>query len=337
MHDTGLILDAESIIDLKTLSNNAEKAGFHSVWSTELYRTSFQQISFAAQETNKIKLGTAVSLAFTRSPLITALTALDIDEQTNGRFILGLGTGAKYTNEKYHGVHYGKPVKRIKEYIEILRHYISSSHKDKNYKYEGEYYQLNTKGYKRAFKPEREDIDIYLAGIGSNMIKACGEIADGYIGHVVCSYDYLKDNVIPALNSGFHISESNKENFKKCTIITCAVSDNTDKAIHDVKGTIGLYATVKTYREPFLLHGYEKDLKNIRDAYFSNNIEKLIESVPDEMVNTFAIVSDEKHFLEKLEKYRNLIDLPILSVPHYYIDYKDVLKYQNSLFKIFSR
>ena len=99
MHNTGLILDAESINDLKTLSIKAENVGFHSVWATELYRTSFQQIASTAQNTTKIRLGTAVSLAFTRSPLITALNSLDIDELSNGRFILGLGTGAKYTNE----------------------------------------------------------------------------------------------------------------------------------------------------------------------------------------------------------------------------------------------
>ena len=335
MHDTGLILDAEALIDLKTLSLNAEKAGFHSVWSTELYRTSFQQITIAGQTTEKINLGTAVSLAFTRSPLITALTALDIDEITDGRFILGLGTGAKYTNEKYHGVFYGKPVKRIKEYIEVVRNLIGSSHKGNNYEFDGEYYQINTKGYKRAFKPVRDKIPIYLAGIGTNMIKACGEVADGYIGHVVCSYDYLNEIVIPALNSGLESSKLNQENFKKCSIITCAVSDNIDKAALDAKATIGFYATVKTYREPFILHGYEKNLKNIRDAYFSNDINRLIDSVPDEMVDTFAIVGNKTRFIDKLNKYRDKIDLPILSVPHYFIDFKDVLQYQNNLIELF--
>jgi alkanesulfonate monooxygenase SsuD/methylene tetrahydromethanopterin reductase-like flavin-dependent oxidoreductase (luciferase family) len=142
MHNTGLILDAESINDLKTLSIKAENVGFHSVWATELYRTSFQQIASTAQNTTKIRLGTAVSLAFTRSPLITALNSLDID---------------------------------------------ASSHKNKSFEYNGDYYQINTKGYKRAFKPLRDNIDIYLAGIGTNMIRTSAEIADGYIGHVICS------------------------------------------------------------------------------------------------------------------------------------------------------
>ena len=263
MNNTGLILDAVSITDLRELSLKAEKANFHSIWATELYRTSFQQISAAASVTSKIKLGTAVSLAFTRSPLITALTAMDIDELSGGRFILGLGSGAKYTNEKYHGVDFGKPVKRIKECISLIKRYISSSHLSDSIQFDGEYYDINTKGFKRAFVPLRENIDIYLAGIGANMVQAAGEVADGYIGHVVCSNNYLDNVVIPALAKGFEISGKDRKDFTISSIITCAVSDDIDKAVLDAKATIGFYATVKTYREPFILNGFEKELENI--------------------------------------------------------------------------
>lgn len=334
MHNTGLILDAESLNELKELTLKAEKAGMHSVWSTELYRTSFQQISSTAQFTKKIKLGTAVSLAFTRSPLITALTALDIDELSGGRFILGLGTGAKYTNEKYHGISYGKPVKRIKECIQVIRHYLSSAHKGGEYEYNGEYYQIKTKGYKRAFKPKRTNIDIYLAGIGTNMIKTAAEVADGYIGHVVCTLPYLKETVLPAINEGFKISEKNTDNFKCCSIITCAVSDNIDKAVNDVKATIGFYATVKTYRQPFIMHGFEKDIEKIRKAYFNKDIKTMIRSVPDKMVDIFSVVGKKDECIDKIQKYREVLDLPILSVPHYFIDYKDVAKYQINLIEM---
>lgn len=115
MARVGLILDAENISDIVELSRNAEAAGFDSVWTTELYRTSFQQLSVAALSTDNIRLGTAVTLAFTRSPLITSLTALDLDEISKGRLILGLGSGAKRTIENFHGLTYGKPVARIRE------------------------------------------------------------------------------------------------------------------------------------------------------------------------------------------------------------------------------
>ena len=336
MHNTGLILDAESINDLKTLSIKAENANFHSVWSTELYRTALHQIAATAHNTEKIQLGTAVSLAFTRSPLITALSALDIDEISNGRFILGLGSGAKYTNEKYHGVHYGKPVQRIKECVEIIRYYISYAHTDSDYEFDGEYYKIKTKGYKRAFKPLRNKIDIYLAGIGEKMIQTSAEIADGYIGHVVCSLPYIKEVVLPSLNNGFNKSNNSKKEFTASTIITCAVSDDLDKAVLDTKATIGFYATVKTYREPFLMHGYEREIEKIRSAYFNKDIKTMINSVPDRMVDDFSVVGNKFQCVDKINKYREFIDLPILSVPHYFIDYNDVKQYQQNLIELFS-
>lgn len=336
MNNTGLILDAVSIDDLKELAVKAENANYHSVWSTELYRTSFQQISSTASVTSRIKLGTAVALAFTRSPLITALTAMDIDELSDGRFILGLGSGAKYTNEKYHGVNYGKPVKRMKELISLIRKYISSSHIPGGFQFKGEYYDINTKGYRRAFKPLRDNIDIYLAGIGANMVRTAGESADGYIGHVVCSYNYLNEVVLPAIDHGLEISGRERKEFNIASIITCAVSEDIDKAVNDAKATIGFYATVRTYREPFLLHGFEKEIEEIRKAYFENDIKKLIRSVSDKMVEVFAIVGNKDYCLEKVNEYRDYVDIPILSAPHYFIDFKHVAEYQDRLIELFT-
>ncbi|MGH7807543.1 MAG: LLM class flavin-dependent oxidoreductase, partial [Thermodesulfobacteriota bacterium] len=160
--NTGLILDAETISDLVQLAREAEDAGFDSVWATELYRTSFQQLSAAAHATMTIKLGTAAALAFVRSPLITALTALDVDEISDGRLILGLGTGAKRTNEMWHGVTHGKPVSRIKEFIGAIRLLVNGSHLNEPISYAGNYYNINTRGYHRPFKPLRTHIPIYL-------------------------------------------------------------------------------------------------------------------------------------------------------------------------------
>ena len=335
MTKSGLILDALSIQDLKDLARKAEHAGFHSIWATELYRTSFQQLSAAAEVTDKIKLGSAVALAFTRSPLITALTSLDLDEISGGRLILGLGTGAKNTNERYHGIMYGKPVKRISECVEIIRNYISSAHKEDIFKYDGEYYKLNTKGYKRAFQPMREKVPIYMAGIGRNMIQKSAEIADGYLGHVVCNLDYIKGVVKPSIDLGLSISNRNREDFIFSSIITCAISNDIEKARYAAKATIGFYATVKTYRAPFEMMGYTEQVEKIRNSYFKNDIGEMIENVSDEMVEKFAVIGDARTCRDKIERYREYLDLPILSAPHYFIDYDEVKEFQDSILSTF--
>ncbi len=335
MNGIGLILDAHNISDLAILAKQAEDHNFHSVWATELYRTSFQQLSVAAHATKKIKLGTAVALAFTRSPFITAITSMDIDEISGGRLILGLGSGAKRTNEMWHGVEHGKPVTKIKECIHIIRNVINSSHKKEDFTFEGEYFDINTKGYYRAYNPVRENVPIYLAGVGAKMTEASGQVADGYLGHVVCSQEYLKKVVIQSINNGLSNSRKNRKDFTIASIITCAISENKKEALEAAKATIAFYATVKTYEAPFKLHGFEGECKKIREAYFKRDIGTMISTVTDSMVNTFAVVGTADECREKINDYKQLIDLPILSAPHYFIDSSKVQKYQQAILNTF--
>jgi probable F420-dependent oxidoreductase len=335
--NTGLILDAETISGLVQLANEAEDADFDSVWATELYRTSFQQLSAVAQATKTIKLGTAVALAFVRSPLITALTALDLDEISDGRLILGLGTGAKRTNEMWHSITHGKPVSRIKEFIEAVRLLMSGSHLGEPISYSGDYYNISMKGYHRPFKPLREKIPIYLAGVGKYMTQAAGEVADGYLGHVVCSLRYIKDVVDKSIKAGLENSGRERRDFKVASIITCAVSNKKKEAMQAARATIAFYATVRTYEPPFKLHGFEKEAGIIREAFFRKDIKSMIQNVTDDMVSTFAVVGDADECRMQIKQYKDYLDLPILSAPHYFLDFEEVKKYQRAILETFGK
>jgi probable F420-dependent oxidoreductase len=333
--NVGLILDAESISDLAQLSKEAEDAGFDSVWATELYRTSFQQLCSAAQATTTIKLGTAVALAFVRSPLITALTALDLDEISGGRLVLGLGTGARRTNEMWHSITHGKPVRRIKEVIEVIRLLMRKSYGGEPISYSGHYYNISTKGYDRPFKPLRTNIPIYLAGVGRYMAQAAGEVADGYLGHVVCSLKYIKDVVSKSISAGLENSVRDRKDFKIASIVTCAISNKNKEAMRAARATIAFYATVRTYEPPFKLHGFEKQAAIIREAFFKRDIESMIQNVTDDMVNTFAVVGDAHECRMRIRQYKDYLDLPILSAPHYFLDFEEVKEYQRAILETF--
>ena len=337
MSRVGLILDAEKISDIVDLSKKAESAGFDSIWTTELYRTSFEQLSVAAHSTDNINLGTAVALAFVRSPLITSLTALDLDEISNGRMILGLGSGAMRTNENFHGIKYGKPVARIRECIELIRLITGSFNKKEPLIYEGEYYGINLRGYHRPFKPIREKIPIYLAGIGGYMTQAAAELADGYLGHVVCSLKYLREVLSQSIKSGLEKSKRDLKSFQRASIICCAVSKNKGDAMRAVRGTIAFYSTVRTYQSPFLLHGFEKETQRVREAYFKGDVESMLSHVTDEMVNSFSVFGDAEECRKRIDEYRNYIDLPILSAPHYFLDFQEVRQLQYNIFEAFGR
>ncbi|HVY55233.1 MAG TPA: LLM class flavin-dependent oxidoreductase [Thermodesulfobacteriota bacterium] len=337
MKPVGLILDAEKISDIAALARKAEDAGFDSVWATELYRTSFQQLTVAARATSRIRLGTAVALAFVRSPLITSLTALDLDEISNGRLLLGLGTGAKRTNEMWHGITHGKPVTRIKELIEVLRLLTSGIHGARPVQFKGEYYEINTGGYRRPFEPVRGRIPVYLAGVGGRMCRAAGETADGYLGHVVCSLGYLNEVVTKEIEAGLAASGRKRSDFEAASIITCAISNDRKRAMHAARATIAFYATVRTYEPPFKLHGFEKETARIREAFLKGDVDSMIKNVTDDMVGTYAVVGDKAECREKIEEYRELIDLPVLSAPHYFLDFEEVKEYQAAILETFGR
>lgn len=337
MEPTGLILDAETISELVGLAKGAEDAMFDSVWTTELYRTSFGQLSAVAQATKRIKLGTAVALAFVRSPFITALTALDMDEVSNCRLILGLGTGAKRTNEMWHGIAYGRPVPRIKECIEVVRLIINKSHLGDPILYEGDYYKINTRGYHRPIKPLRFEIPIYLAGVGKYMTQVAAEVADGYLGHVVCSLGYTKDVLSASIKAGLARSQRRREDFRVSSIITCAVSKDKKEAKRAAQATIAFYATVRTYEPPFRMHGFGKETQRIREAFFKGDIKSMIENVSDDMVRTFAVIGDADECRRGVGEYRRYVDLPILSAPHYFLDFEEVKEYQKTILDTFGR
>ncbi|MER3446234.1 MAG: LLM class flavin-dependent oxidoreductase [Candidatus Dadabacteria bacterium] len=337
MNRTGLILDAKTISDLVKLAKEAEDAMFDSVWTTELYRTTFGQLSAVAQSTNRINLGTAVALAFVRSPFITALTALDIDEISNGRLVLGLGTGAKRTNEMWHGIAHGRPVARIKECIDVIRLIISKSHLGEPILYDGNYYKINTRGYHRPFEPLRSRIPIYLAGVGRYMTQAAAEVSDGYLGHVVCSLGYIKDVLSASIKAGLARSQRKRGDFIVSSIITCAISNDKKGAKRAAQATIAFYATVRTYEPPFRMHGFERETGRIREAFFRRDIKSMIENVTDDMVRTFAVVGDADECRRRIDEYREYVDLPILSAPHYFLDFEQVKEYQNAILETFGK
>jgi alkanesulfonate monooxygenase SsuD/methylene tetrahydromethanopterin reductase-like flavin-dependent oxidoreductase (luciferase family) len=225
----------------------------------------------------------------------------------------------------------------MREFIRVLRLLTGGAHGAKPVEYKGEYYDINLRGYRRPFVPVRERIPVYLAGVGGRMCRAAGETADGYLGHVVCSLRYLNEVVTKEIEAGLKASGRKRSDFVAASIITCAISNDKRRAMHAARATIAFYATVKTYEPPFRLHGFEKETARIREAFLRGDADSMIKHVTDDMIGTFAVVGDAVECRKKIDEYRKLIDLPVLSAPHYYIDFEEVSEYQVSLLEAFGK
>src|SRR3990172_12030857 len=157
--------------DIARLARLAEDAGFDTLWAAEMSHEPFLPLAAAATSTSRIGLGTSIALAFVRSPWVTALSALDLDVLSCGRFILGLGTGLKRLNERWHGVAYGKPTPHIRECIKVIRLITERAHTGEPIRFSGHYYDVDIQGWQRPLAPVRERIPIYLAGVREGMIR----------------------------------------------------------------------------------------------------------------------------------------------------------------------
>ena len=176
----------DSPVDLAEQASSAEAAGIDCIWTPELFRSSVTQATWLAAKTEKVGIGTGIAWAFTRSAFILAVTALDIDEMSGGRFRLGLGAGVSRLNETWHSVDYGKPAPHLRETIEATRLIMEKAPTGEPIRYEGEYRTSTSRagsghtsrsaiGYRSTPPPCSE-----------GMCRMAGDVADGLIGHPMC-------------------------------------------------------------------------------------------------------------------------------------------------------
>ena len=191
----------------------AEAAGIEGIWAIELYRSTITQATWLASQTESIGIGTGITWAFTRSPFLLAVSALDIDEMSGGRFRLGLGAGVKRLNERWHGVEYGRPAPHLRETVEATRLIMESANAGAPIRYEGTYHDIDIKGWTRPHPAQRDKVPIYVAAVGEGMARMAGDVADGALGHLICSTRWLEEVMVPNIEKGLARSGRERSSF----------------------------------------------------------------------------------------------------------------------------
>src|SRR5437588_5115398 len=197
--DVGIVVGGE-LGQIESLAQGAEDAGFESVWVAETARTAFIPAALACRATERITVGTAVALAFPRSPAITAMCARDLAELSGGRFILGLGSQVKRVNEERFGVPFEHPAPKMGEYIEAVRE-VLRAFEGRAPRHEGRFYRITMAPFPGA-GPAPGRVPIYLAAVNERMAEQAGRVADGISGHPMNSPEYVSKVVVPAIERG---------------------------------------------------------------------------------------------------------------------------------------
>jgi probable F420-dependent oxidoreductase len=319
--------------EIARLASQAEDAGFDALWAPEMSHEPFLPLAAAAASTSRIRLGTSIALAFVRSPWVTALSALDMDLLSGGRFTLGLGTGLKRLNERWHGVAYGKPTPHIRECVQVVRLIIENAHLGQPIRFSGQYYDLDIQGWQRPYAPQRQRIPIFLAGVREGMIRTAAEVADGLLGHAIYSLPWVRQTVLPAVARGLAQAGRERGKFHLCLSVCCAVGKDRAAARRAAAATVAFYATVKTY-EP-LFTAFPSEYRRIQEAALRDDTSAMVDAVSEPMVDAFAVAGSPEEARRQMEAYAELADSICLAPPDQLIDPAETEAYRQALLATF--
>jgi F420-dependent oxidoreductase-like protein len=298
------------------LIKEAESLGFDSVWTAEAYGSdSITPLCWIGAQTTKIRLGTAIMQMPARTPAMTAMTAMTLDALSGGRFILGLGPSGPQVVEGWHGVPYGKPLTRTREYIQIIKKILA---REGPLEFKGEEYQIpytgpGASGLGKPLKSilhGRKDIPIFTASINPKGIVTSAQVSDGVIP-VWMNPDRM-DLLEPHIQEGLAKSPGKKrEDFAIAPFVTCVLSDDADRARMPVKGMLALYiggmgARGKNFYNDYAKRlGYEAEAVKIQDLYLDGKKAEAMAAVPDKLVDEIALVGPAAKIKDRLAAWKS--------------------------------
>lgn len=306
----------ETLEELVAAGRAAEEAGATTLWVPELHRSATVSAAALAAGTSSARVGTAIALAFTRSPMITALEALDLDELAGGRFVLGVGSGVKRLNEDWHNARWGKPVAHLRETVAAVRHFVAHAADGTPMTLEGEYEPLRIRGYQRPFPQVRREIPVYVAGMGPAMTRLAGEIGQGWISHELCSPAWLAERSLPPLLEGLEKSGRNRSDLDVVVSACCSVDPDPAVARRRSAGTAGFYASVRTYADFFAFHDLAEDQEKVIEAFRAGaGADYLGEAVSPRMTDALTLTGTFDQVAERIAAYAGVADSIKLTPP----------------------
>jgi probable F420-dependent oxidoreductase len=302
--------------DLKGITDYARKVesmGFDCLWSSETQHDPFLPLAVAASATSRITLGTAIAVAFPRSPMILAHIAWDLQAASDGRFILGLGTQVKGHNERRFSVPWGSPGPKLREVVLALRAIWECWQNGTPLNFRGEFYRFDL--MTPFFNPgpiTHPRIPIFIAGVNQYMCRLAGELCDGLHVHPFHSPKYLREYALPAVEEGLRKSGRKRGDIQLTSSIFVIMGDTEHElaqARQFVKQQIAFYASTRTYEPVLAAHGWQDLTPKLHRKSVEGDWQGMAELISDEMLDAYAITGTYGDLAEKVKnRYGGLLD-----------------------------
>ena len=313
----------ETPFDIATVAEDArllEELGYDGIVFEETKDDPYVVMGLAAAATTRLKIGTAIAMAFPRSPTITALSAWTLQKLSRGRFTLGLGSQVKGHIERRYGMTWSPPGPWMREYVRALRAVWDCWQNGTPLDFRGEHYNLSL--MVPLFNPgpiEHPRIPVHLAAVNTYMCEVAGEVADGLRPHPVCTPKYIREVMLPHVRKGAARAARDLAGFRVAMKILIATAPDraalADK-IRDVRARIAFYASTPAYFAAFQVHGLDDLANELKVLSKAQRWEEMPKYISDEVLNTYAVVGTYDEIADKLiERYGDFASSVEFSIP----------------------
>jgi F420-dependent oxidoreductase-like protein len=298
------------------LAHEADRLGYHSVWTSEAYGSdAVTPMAWIAATTRQINVGSAIMQMPARSPAATAMTVATLDILSECRALLGLGTSGPQVSEGWHGQPWGKPLARTREYVEIVRTILRREHALEHH---GLHYDIPFTGegatglgkpLKLIVSPLRPRVPIYLAAIGPKNVALAAEIADGWLP-IFFSPERFSDVHLSALEEGFATRGGRPDGWDLAPLVPVLVDDDVQACRDLLKPLLALYIggmgsrDQNFYNRLARRYGFEDDAMTIQELYLDGKKGEAAMAVPDALVDEIALVGDRHRIADRLAAWR---------------------------------
>lgn len=305
-YEKGLHLAAEA-------ARTAETLGFDGLWTAETQHDAFLPLVLAAEHTRRIQLGTAIAVAFARSPTELAYTAWDLQSLSQGRFILGLGTQVKAHIERRFGMPWDSPTVRLREMILGMRALWNTWQTGAKLNFRGEFYKLTLMA--PFFNPgpiEHPHIPIFIAGVNKGLCQLAGELCEGFHVHPFHSTRYLREVTLPNIAIGLEKNGRTRADMQLSSsifVITGQTPAETDAARQAVRAQIAFYASTPSYHAVMETHGWLDTAERLGMMAARQQWPDMAALISDEMLDVFAVTGAPDELAGLIQqRYAGLLD-----------------------------
>src|SRR4051795_10898072 len=296
--------------DQLEIVREAERLGYDSVWAAEAYGSDVATIlGWIAGQTEKIKIGSSIFQMPGRSPAMTAMTAATLDQLSDGRMLLGIGSSGPQVSEGWHGVRFAKQLQRTREYIEVVRMALARERVEDH----GETIELPLpdgpgKALKLTIGPVQDEMPIYLAAIGPKNTALAGEIADGWMPTLL-SPEFLPE-LRKNLEEGAARAGRSLDGFDIAPTAQVFITDDVAAGRDLARPFVGLYVggmgskKQNFYNQLMRRYGFEDEAEKVQNLYLEGKKEEAMAALPDAFLDQVALIGPADVVRDRLAVYK---------------------------------